>query len=77
MEEVIKWFESNKMFANPDKFQTIVVHHNQNINENYTLKVNNIKIESENSVKLLRVETDNKLLFNKHIASLSKKQPFS
>ena len=43
------------------------------MNENYTLKVNNIEIESKNSVKLLGIETDNKLLFDKHIASLCKK----
>ena len=61
------------MFANPDKFQAIVVHCNKNIIENCTLKVNNIEIESKNSVKLLDIEIDNKLLFDKHIASYAKK----
>ena len=71
--EAINWFETNHMFANPDKFQAIVVHHSKNINENHTLKVNNIEIESKNSVKLLGIEIDNKLLFDKHITSLCKK----
>ena len=47
------------------------------VNENYTLKVSNIEIESKSSVKLLGVEIDNKLLFDKHIASLCKKHPIS
>ena len=50
-----------------------MVHHNKNISENYTLKVNNIETESKKSVKLLAIEIDNKLLFDKHIAALSKK----
>ena len=61
------------MFVNPDKFQAIVVHHNKNIDENYTLKVNNMEIKSLSSVKLLGIENDNKLLFVRHIASLCKK----
>ena len=60
------------LFENPDKFQIIVVHHDKNINEKYTLKVNNIEIESKGSIKLLGIEID-KLIFEKHIASLCKK----
>ena len=66
-------FETNHIFANSDKFQVIVVHHNKNINENYILTANNVEIESKDSVKLLGIEIDNKLLFDKHIASLCKK----
>ena len=61
------------MFANPSKFQVTVVHHNKNINGNYTLKVKNVEIDSKNSVKLLDIENYNKLLFHKHITSLYKK----
>ena len=43
------------MFANPDKFQTIVAHHNQSIDEKYTLKVNNVEIQSENFGKSLGI----------------------
>ena len=60
------------MFANPDKFQAVVVHHNKNINKNYILKFNNIEIESKTSVNLLVLEIDTKLFFGKHIASLHK-----
>ena len=61
------------MFANPEKFQAIVVQHNKSINENYTLKVNNIETKSKNSVKLLGIGIVNKLLFDKYIVSLCKK----
>ena len=37
------------------------------------LKVNNFEIESKNSVKLLGIEVDEKLLFDKHIVSLWEK----
>ena len=47
------------MFGNPDKFQTIAIYHNKSINENETLKANNIEFESKNSVKLLGIETVN------------------
>ena len=55
--EAINWFETNHIFAKPDKFQASVVNHSKNINENCTLKVNNIEIKSKNSVKLLDIET--------------------
>ena len=43
------------MFPNPDEFQAIIVDHNKNISQNYTLKVSNIEIQSKNSVKLLKL----------------------
>ena len=61
------------MFANSDKIQAIVANHNKIINVNYTLKVNNIETECKNSVKLIAIETDNRLLFDTHIAWLCKK----
>ena len=54
-EEGINWFGTSHMFPNPDKFQAIVVRHNKNVSQNYTLKVNNIEIQSKNSVKLLKL----------------------
>ena len=61
------------MFANSDKFQATVVHHNKDINQNYPLQVNNFEIETKNSVKLLGIETDIKLRFDEHIAPSCKK----
>ena len=71
--QVSNWFETNHMFAYPDKFQAIAVHHNKNINENYTLKVNNTEFVPNIFVKLLGLEIDNELLFDKYVASLRKK----
>ena len=53
-EEATIWFETDPIFANTDKFQVIVVHHNKNTNENYSLKVNNIEIESKKEANQLQ-----------------------
>ena len=71
--EAINWFETNHMFAYPNKFQAIAVHHSKSINENYTSKVNNTEIESKNFVKLLDIEIDNELLFQKKYCFIMQK----
>ena len=52
------------MIVNPDKFQAIVVKRNNKMKDFYSLHINQV-INSENSVKLLGVEIDNKLSFEK------------
>ena len=69
----IDWFVSNKMIVNPDKFQAIVVKRNNKMKDSYSLNINQEVINSENCVKLLGVEIDNKLSFEKHISTLVKK----
>ena len=69
----IDWFVSNEMIVNPDKFQAIVVKRNNKMKDSYSLNINQEVINSENSVKLLGVEIDNKLSFEKHISTLVKK----
>ena len=61
------------MIVNPDKFQAIIVKKNAKIKDSYPLKINYQIINSENTVKLLGIETDNKLSFDKHISTLCKK----
>ena len=61
------------MIVNPDKFQAIVVKRNNKMKDSYSLNINQEVINSENSVKLLGVEIDNKLSFEKHISTLVKK----
>ena len=70
---VTDWFVSNEMIVNPDKFQAIVVTRNNKMKDSYSLNINQEVINSENSVKLLGVEIDNKLSFEKHISTLVKK----
>ena len=60
-------------FAYPDKFQAIAVHHNKNIDKNYVLITNNIKVKSKYYIKFLCIEPDDNLLCDKNIVSLSEK----
>ena len=62
------------MIVNPDKFQTVVFQKgNRNNNANITLNIKNIRINTLNSVKLLRITIDNKLNFEEHIFVYYKK----
>ena len=61
------------MIVNPDKFQAIVVEENCRMKDSYALNINNQTINSENCVKLLEIEINNTLSFNKNISTLCKK----
>ena len=69
---LIRWFEDNQMQANPDKFQAI------SIGKATTEKLTSFHIEGfdldcEESVKLLGVEIDSLLNFDKHVTDICKK----
>ena len=55
------------MIVNPDKFQAIVIKRNNKMKDSYSLNINQEVINSENYVRLLGVEIDNKLSFEKNI----------
>ena len=61
------------MIVNPDKFQANVVKKNCRMKYSYALNINNQTISSENCVKLLGIEIDNTVSFNKHISRLCEK----
>ena len=61
------------MRVNPEKFQAIVVKRNAKMKDSYPLNINGLTTNSENSVKLLRIEIDSKLSFKKHISTLCNK----
>ena len=65
----IDWFKVNEMILNPDKFQAIVGKKNFS-----ALNINKQTINSENCVKLLGIEKDNTLSFDKHMLIFAKKQ---
>ena len=44
------------LIVNPEKFQAIVVKRNAKIKDSYPLDINDVTINSENSVKLLGIE---------------------
>ena len=62
------------MIVNPEKFQAIVVKKNAKIKDSYTLNINDLTINSENNVKLLGIEIENKLSFEQHISTLCNKE---
>ena len=61
------------MVLNPEKFQAIFVKKNNKMKDSYPLNINQKVINSENCVKLLGVEIDSKLSFEKYISTLRKK----
>ena len=61
------------MIVNSDKFQAIIVKRNNKMKDSYPLNINQEAINSEKCVKLLGVEIDNKLSFEKYISKLGKK----
>ena len=58
------WIKENNMIVNADKFQTITVKQNSHMNNQYTLNIDRNQVTSDKSVKLLRINIDNKLSFN-------------
>ena len=62
----------NKIIANPDKFQAIVLHKKRSNLTNTNFQVDNQVIKSVSSVELLRIQTDGKLNFNLHISKICK-----
>ena len=71
---VLNWFKINEMKSNQDKCHLFVPDTN---NKYYSSKsfiyLDNEFLESEDSVKLLGVDIDNKLDFTKHVTTLLKK----
>ena len=50
----MQWFKENMMAVNPDKFQSIIIDRKNQQQSNHTsIKINDININSENSVRLL------------------------
>ena len=66
-------FKENNMIVNADKFQAIIVKRNSDICNQYTLNIDVNQVTLEKSVKLLGINIDNKLSFDKHVSSLCKK----
>ena len=66
-------FKVNMIIVNPDQFQAIIIDRKKQQNKPTPIKTNDININSENSMRLLGLEIDNKLNFDKHITQLCKK----
>ena len=61
------------MIVNPEKFQAIVVKRNAKMKDSYPLNINDLTSNYENSVKLLGIEIDKRLSFEKHVSTLCNK----
>jgi hypothetical protein len=69
---LINWFSSNKMQANPEKFQAISLGKKTH-DKNIIFNLDGISIVCDDEVKRLGVTIDFKLNFNSHITNICKK----
>ena len=69
---LIRWFESNLMKANPDKFQAICVG-KRTFDAITSFQLGNTKITCEDKVSLLGVTLDVQLNFKDHISQICTK----
>ena len=60
------------MIVNPDKFQSTIISSEKDLSKS-VLNINGVELTMEPSVKLLGIEIDNKLNFEKHISNICKK----
>ena len=73
-EKAVQCFKENMMVVNRDKFQAIIIYRKKpKIIPSLYIKINDININSEISVKLVGLIIDNKLSFDEHITQLCKK----
>ena len=72
-ETAINWFKTNNMMVNPDKFQSMIISSKKDLRKS-VLNINGVELTMESSVKLLGIEIDNKLNFQKHFQYLPKSQ---
>ena len=73
VEIAIQWFKDNFMIVNPGKFQAMVINRFGKMENKHEMYIENKKITSEHSVKLLGIEIDNQLNFDNHVSTLCKK----
>ena len=67
---LINWFSSNKMQANPDKFQALAVGKNT-ANQNVCFKIGDVELKADtDDVKLLGVKFDSNLNFDLHVKNI-------
>ena len=71
-EKAVQWVKESTIIVNPDKFQAIIIDRKNLQNNPTSIKVNDININSENSVRPQGLGIDSKLHFHKHNTLLKK-----
>ena len=71
-ETAINWFKTNNIIVNPDKFQSMIISSKKDLS-NSVLNINGVESIIGPYVKLLDIEIDNKLKFEKQISNICKK----
>ena len=66
-EIAIQWFKDNFMIVNPGKFPAMVINRSGKMENKHDMYIENKKITSEHSAKLLGIEIDNQLNFDNHV----------
>ena len=65
------------MLVNSDKLQAIIILNRKEAQATHKLIIDNKEIKTTNSIKLLRINTDDQLKFNKYISVCVIKQQCS
>ena len=71
--KMMDWFAKNSLAANPTKFQTMLMCGNNKKVDDLNIIVENTKLESTSSIKVLGVNIDSKLNFNAHVCDICTK----
>ena len=71
-EPAINCFKTNNMIVNPDKFQSMTISSKKDLTKS-VLNKNGVELTMKSSLKLLGIEIDNKLNFEKHISNIFQK----
>ena len=71
--KMMGWFAKNSLAANPTKFQTMLMCGNNKKVDDLNIIVENAKLESTSSIKVLGVNIDSKLNFNDRVCDMCTK----
>ena len=71
-EVIINWFKNNKMIANPEKFQAIILDKQKHDYLNEIIKFDNKAVETVSFVRLLGSQLDDKLNLSLHVSNICK-----
>ena len=65
----MNWFKRNKMITNPGQFQSMIISSKKDLKKS-VLNINGVELPMKSFVKLLGIEIDSKLNFEKHISNI-------